>query len=88
MISAEKMAELRKKIDQEKAKLHSQVDMEESEKSRIEIQLAKKEADLTRAQQEQDALQVQLLLRVSCVQKEPYFEYFLEFWQYEIFRKI
>ena len=44
----------------EKAKLHSQVDMEESEKSRIEVQLAKKEADLTRAQQEQDALQERL----------------------------
>ena len=47
-------------IEMEKRKLVSQVDMEESEKNKIEMQLAKKESDLKRAQQEQDALQERL----------------------------
>ncbi|XP_075248728.1 kinesin-like protein KIF3A isoform X2 [Convolutriloba macropyga] len=60
VLSAEKMSELKRVIEQEREKLHSQVDMEQSEKARIEHQLQKKEADLSRAQQEQDALHERL----------------------------
>ncbi|XP_063727331.1 kinesin-like protein KIF3A isoform X2 [Symsagittifera roscoffensis] len=60
MLSSEKMEELKRVIEAERHKLFSQVDMEESEKNQVQLQLAKKEAELSRAQQEQDALQERL----------------------------
>ncbi|XP_072040133.1 kinesin-II 85 kDa subunit-like [Amphiura filiformis] len=65
-LSPEKMAEMQRKIDEERRALESKKDMEEEDKNKVQAELERRETDLKKAQHEHD----DLVDKLSAIEKK------------------